>query len=217
MYREQRWEVKELNSVFVCKFKNLCVARRALECGSIIFRSIQDYSKSPFILTMDPRWPWHCPRSPARAKHSITQTRIRETGKHPNSRLKLKPEYDPDQTSNLLQAFVCKTNIYSISSARDGHVLCTVTACEVYMCTGCTHYYGREIPTPGRLRPELPVPGSAWVCEMRYKLLTFKRFYGYTLHMKGLPNQSVHVKMSQVRGSAHWDIVYRQLGSIKRT
>ena len=50
----ERWEVKELNSVFVCKFKILCVVRRALECGSIIFRSIQDYSKSPFILTMGP-------------------------------------------------------------------------------------------------------------------------------------------------------------------
>ena len=114
MYREQRWEVKELNSVFVCKFIILCVVRRALECGSIIFRSIQDYSKSPFILTMDPRWPWHCPRSPARAKHSITQTKIRETGKHPNSRvkLKLKLESDPDQISG-----VCKTSIaYSIFS-----------------------------------------------------------------------------------------------------
>ena len=30
-----------------------------------------------------------------------------------------------------------------------------------------THYIRREIPTPGRLRPELPVPESAWVCEMR--------------------------------------------------
>ena len=130
------------------------------------------------------------------------QRNSRTTG---NLNLKLKLESDPDQIS-----VVCKRQHIFSKNSIAFPVTCVVYRhgmWGVHLYSVYTLFW-REIPTPGWLRPELPVPGSAWVCERRNKLLTFKRFYGYTLHMKGLPNQSVHLKMSQGSWGRHIETLF---------